>query len=141
MSLGSNLITAILAVGGGILIRDNQILNTANAMLSPVHLQAERAGDGSFVLEWIRRGRLDSDSWLGPDIPLGEALEQYVVRIAEPGGPAVREVTLSATSWTYTAALFAADFPSPPDAIYITVRQVSQSAGEGLPAKLVVSAS
>ena len=34
VSLDSNLITAILAVGGGILIRDNQILNTANAMLN-----------------------------------------------------------------------------------------------------------
>jgi len=34
MSLDSNLFSAILAVGGGIVIRDNQITNTANAMLN-----------------------------------------------------------------------------------------------------------
>ena len=109
--------------------------------LSPVHLMAAREADGSFAVEWTRRGRIDADSWLGTDIPLGEALERYVVRIGEPDSSVAREVTLSATSWTYEAAMFAADFSPPPDAIEITVRQVSQSAGEGLPTSLIVPIS
>jgi len=109
--------------------------------LSPVHLRADRATDGSFAIAWTRRGRIDADSWLGTDIPLGEALERYVVRIAAPGGSVVREVTVLATSWTYGAAMFAADFAIPPDAINVTVRQVSQLAGEGLPAVLIVTTS
>lgn len=109
--------------------------------LSPVHLRAERGGDGSFAIAWIRRGRIDADSWLGTDIPLGEAAEHYVVRIAAPGGAVVRTANVVTSVWTYGAAMFAADFAVPPDAIDILVRQVSQSVGEGLPAFLTISTS
>ncbi len=109
--------------------------------LSPVHLRADRSGDGSFAIEWIRRGRIDADSWLGTEIPLGEWAEEYVVRIAAPGGAVVRTANAFTPAWTYTAAMFAADFAVPPDTIDISVRQVSQSVGEGFPASLTVSTS
>jgi hypothetical protein len=47
--------------------------------LSPVHLKAEREGT-SLNLGWIRRGRVNADSWVG-DIPLGENEERYRVRL------------------------------------------------------------
>jgi len=47
--------------------------------LSPVHLQAKQDGTNLYV-SWIRRSRLNADSWLG-EIPLGEESERYRVRL------------------------------------------------------------
>jgi hypothetical protein len=40
--------------------------------LRPVHLRAAGAGP-DLAVRWIRRGRIDADSWSGLDVPLGEA--------------------------------------------------------------------
>jgi hypothetical protein len=58
--------------------------------LSPVHLRLQRAGSGDAELTWIRRARLDADSWLSEDIPLGEEFERYRIEIAPAGGAVVR---------------------------------------------------
>src|SRR5690606_13308828 len=57
--------------------------------LSPVHLRAAAAA-GDVTLSWIRRGRIDADSWTASDIPLGEEREEYQVQIAHAGGAVVR---------------------------------------------------
>src|SRR5690606_4112772 len=44
----------------------------AQLPLSPAHLRGGRRAGGDLDLTWIRRGRVDADSWLGEDIPLGE---------------------------------------------------------------------
>ena len=110
----------------------------ASLPLSPVHLRAAKLADGSVSLNWIRRGRLDADSWLGTDIPLGEESERYSVSVALPGGPRVREVEIDAAEWTYPAAYLASDFPGDPPQIEFSVRQISASVGAGLPASLLV---
>ncbi|MGN6467962.1 MAG: baseplate multidomain protein megatron [Rhizobiaceae bacterium] len=102
--------------------------------LSPVHLKALSQPGGDLELSWIRRGRIDADSWLAAEIPLGEETEAYQVDIAADGGSTVRSVTVSSPSWTYPADAFAEDFPVPPDALRVTVRQVSAAVGPGLPA-------
>jgi len=99
--------------------------------LSPVHLKG-RMRDGDLDLSWIRRGRIDADSWLGEDIPLGEAQEQYRIEIAAPGGATVRTATVGSPAWTYTAAMMAADFPELPAAIDVSVSQVSAAVGAGV---------
>lgn len=47
--------------------------------LSPVHLRAEDNGT-ALKLTWIRRGRVEAESWIG-EIQLGEAVERYRVRL------------------------------------------------------------
>ena len=54
---------------------------------SPVHLKARRGPAGDVAFTWVRRGRIDADSWLGGEIPLGESRERYRVEILR--GPAV----------------------------------------------------
>ena len=107
----------------------------AQLPLAPVHLRCAAMPGGDVVLSWTRRGRIDADSWLGEDIPLGEESERYRIEIAPEDGPAMRTVETGAPHWTYTAALSGADFPARPATIAVTVRQISPRAGGGLPAR------
>ena len=66
---------------------------TALRPLAPVHLKAARDGSG-VTFAWIRRTRIDGDSWVG-EVPLGEDSEQYTVDILS-GTAVVR--TLNATT-------------------------------------------
>ena len=103
--------------------------------LSPVHLRLARAADGDATLSWVRRGRIDADSWLGEDIPLGEESERYRIEIATAGGAVLRTAETSEPRWTYAAAQQSADFPVRPADIEVTVRQIGAAAGAGLAAK------
>jgi hypothetical protein len=47
--------------------------------LSPVHLVAKDLGN-NVHLSWIRRSRLNADSWVG-EVPLGETEERYRLSI------------------------------------------------------------
>lgn len=101
--------------------------------LAPVHLRA-RLEAGDVMLTWVRRSRVDADSWTAADIPLGEEREEYQVQIAHAGGAVVRTATATSQSFVYDAAAIAADFGAMPGEIDVTVRQVSLAAGWGLPA-------
>jgi hypothetical protein len=77
---------------------------------------------------WVRRTRRDGDNWQAIEVPLAEEVEAYAVTILQ--GVAVRRtVIVNAPSWTYTAAMRAADGVS--GAFDITVAQLSQSFGAG----------
>lgn len=102
--------------------------------LSPAHLRGKLTAGQDLSLTWIRRGRIDADSWETSEIPLGEEREEYRVDVAATGGAIVRSVTVSTPAWVYPAAGIAADFGTPPAALDITVRQLSATAGWGLPA-------
>ncbi|MBL8579013.1 MAG: glycoside hydrolase/phage tail family protein [Mesorhizobium sp.] len=108
--------------------------------LAPVHLRA-RSDDEGVTLSWIRRGRIDADNWIASDIPLGEEHEEYQVEIAHAGGAIVRSATAATPSFLYGSAEIAADFGTPPIEIDVTVRQLSLSAGLGLPATRRLSLS
>ncbi len=102
--------------------------------LSPVHVRATKDGSGDVVLSWVRRGRIDADSWTASDIPLGEEREEYQVQIAHAGGAVVRTATTLQPGFVYDSSDIAADFGAPPDEIDVTVRQLSLAAGWGIPA-------
>lgn len=102
--------------------------------LSPAHLRCRVEADGSRRFDWIRRSRIDADGWDGADIPLGEESELYRVEVAAGSGPAVRTATVTAPGWTYAAAAYAADFPTPPAALRVSVRQIGTGGRPGLPA-------
>ena len=70
---------------------------------APVHLRAATDGAGGVHTAWIRRTRIDGDTWAGLDVPLGEASELYILRIVEAGAIR-REATVTTPAFTYTAA-------------------------------------
>jgi hypothetical protein len=110
----------------------------ARLPLSPVHLRATGGPTGDVTFSWIRRGRIDADSWQGSEIPLDEVSEAYHAGIAPAGGAPLRSVHLTTPAWTYAAVHAASDFPVRPADVDLIVRQVSPSAGPGLPATLRV---
>jgi hypothetical protein len=95
----------------------------------PAHLAARRLPDGGIALAWIRRTRIDGDSWLGTEVPLGEETESYVVRAFDAGGAMLREVSTAAPAFVYTAAAQAEDGAA--GAVAFEVAQVSVRYGAG----------
>lgn len=100
----------------------------------PVHLKAATSG-GDVTVSWIRRSRIDGDSWQGVDVPLGEDIEQYLVKVIADG-VVKRQEFVSAPSWTYDAAAQTADQVTAP--FKIEVAQVSQSFGAGPGARVTI---
>ncbi|MBV1927217.1 MAG: phage tail protein, partial [Rhodobacteraceae bacterium] len=96
---------------------------------SPCHLSAEYAANGDVSVSWLRRTRIDGDSWDLTEVPLGEDSEQYLVRVRQ-GETIVREETVSAPVWSYTSQLRSQDDLSGP--AIIEVAQVSARYGPGL---------
>jgi hypothetical protein len=105
--------------------------------LSPVHLRAEAGAAGDIRLRWVRRTRIDGDSWFSPEVPLGEEREEYLVTLTGAGGP-FRQVRVTAPEWIYSAADRALDGVSGP--VTAAVAQLSVQFGAGPPARTVFAA-
>ncbi|HBZ43115.1 MAG TPA: host specificity protein [Maritimibacter sp.] len=117
----------------------HQVVTTEGVGLRPyrpVHLTAHWSG-GDAVFDWVRRTRIDGDSWQGVDVPLGEDVEQYLVKIIH-AGEVVREETVNSPTWRYEAATQLADGVIAP--FKVDVAQVSQSFGPGPSARITVTA-
>jgi hypothetical protein len=97
--------------------------------LSPVHPRALRTADG-VALSWIRRTRIDGDSWELAEVPLGEETERYEVAI-RTGAAQWRKTTTTTPAWTYPAALELADFGAAQAEIEIVIAQISAVVGPG----------
>ncbi len=96
--------------------------------LAPVHLRITVSG-GDTELRWVRRTRIDGDSWLSSDVPLGEDREAYLVRVIQ-GTSVRREVEVATRNLVYTGAMKAADGVS--GAFQFAVAQLSDRFGTGL---------
>ena len=106
--------------------------------LAPVHLRGRRQGDGAVRFSWIRRGRIDSDSWLAAEIPLDEPSEAYRLDILS-GAAVVRSIETSTPACIYAAAAELADFGAPQTVISLRVRQLGRAVPLGLPAEATIS--
>ena len=106
---------------------------------SPAHLRVQRQPDGAFLLSWIRRTRdLAGESWVLPEVPLGESVEAYELEIRDAGGALLRTVSgLSASGFTYTADMIASDLGGAATVVTIRVFQIGLL-GRGAPAKISV---
>ena len=102
---------------------------------APVHLRASALAGGDLSLSWIRRTRIDGDQWQPPEIPLGEESESYRVRVID-GGTILREETVNAPAWIYTATHQAVDGAALP--LTFEVAQISARFGAGLGRRLTV---
>lgn len=94
--------------------------------LSVAHLRAVPGSVGTDI-RWIRRTRIDGDSWASTEVPLGEEREAYLLRLTR-GPLLLREVEVGQASWTYPAAMRAADGPLP---VTVSVAQLSRQFGPG----------
>jgi len=116
------------------------VTGTALRPLAPVHARARRTGEG-IELSWIRRTRVEGDSWELSEVPLGEASEAYRVELLK-AGEVVREVTVASASVLYPAAEELADFGAPQSFLDIRIAQISASVGAGaaLTARVILRA-
>jgi len=101
---------------------------------SPCHLRVTRLGD-DLQVTWVRRTRIDGDSWAGVEVPLGEASESYLVRVIEASEIRREDVT-DAPAWLYSAAMRAADGIS--GAFEVEIAQLSDAFGAGLFARIEI---
>lgn len=96
---------------------------------APCHLGVSRSLSGDVAVRWVRRTRIDGDSWALAEVPLGEESERYLVRVRR-GGAIVRETTVSEPHWLYSASMQTEDGHAMP--LRIEVAQVSARYGPGL---------
>lgn len=100
---------------------------------APVHLTVEPGEAGDLSIRWIRRSRIDADSWDGADVPLGEEREAYLLRITS-GSSILRQVTLDGPEWSYALTAQQADQAAGP--LVLRVAQISARYGPGAEARL-----
>ncbi|WP_151720382.1 baseplate multidomain protein megatron [Gemmobacter serpentinus] len=102
---------------------------------APVHLKASRQPDGDLRFTWIRRSRIDGDSWQSREVPLGEEREEYHVQIHKDA-TLLREAEISAPAWTWTAAQQSGDGGF--GEVTFSVAQISDRYGPGPMRRLVL---
>jgi hypothetical protein len=95
---------------------------------APVHLRADKDLGGDYAVTWVRRTRIDGDSWQSVEVPLGEESEGYLVRILKDNA-LVRETNVTAPAYVYSSADRAVDAVS--GDFEIAVAQVSAQFGPG----------
>jgi hypothetical protein len=96
---------------------------------SPVRPKARR-GTAGILLSWIRRTRIDGDSWDLVEVPLGEESERYAIRLLSGGVP-VRTEIVNAPAWLYPSAVELVDFGAPQAELSLSLAQISATLGAG----------
>ncbi|MDR9427525.1 MAG: glycoside hydrolase/phage tail family protein [Salibaculum sp.] len=99
------------------------------------HLRAVPKGD-DLAVSWVRRTRIEGDSWDQAEVPLGEARERYRVQV-RAGETLLREVTRDSPHWIYDAGAQASDGAG--GTITLSVAQISDRYGPGPARDLTVS--
>lgn len=97
--------------------------------LSPVHPRARRSSAG-VSFSWIRRSRIDGDSWDLAEIPLGEETERYEISVLGEAG-VIRAAAPDTSSWLYATALEQADFGRSQAEFEVVIAQISAIKGRG----------
>ncbi len=97
--------------------------------LPPTYLQVKKDPAG-LIISWIRRTRVDGDSWEVAEVPLSETLESYRLDIVK-AGVVKRSIQTATPSYVYLAADILTDFGAGPIALTARVSQTSQVFGQG----------
>lgn len=100
------------------------------------HLRTVTGLDGDSFVSWIRRTRIDGDSWESFEVPLGEATERYQISILSESGRVGRSLIVTNPFYTYTFAEKVADGIVAP--FRVEVSQISDSFGLGPVARVDV---
>jgi hypothetical protein len=105
------------------------VTGVALVPLAPVRPRARRTEEG-VALDWIRRTRIDGDSWDIAEVPLGEEGEAYEVTVRDDA-ELLRSARTATPSWLYPSALELADFGAPQAEIDLALVQISAITGRG----------
>jgi hypothetical protein len=105
------------------------VTGVALVPLAPVRPSARRTEEG-VALDWIRRTRIDGDSWDIAEVPLGEEGEAYEVTVRDDA-ELLRSARTATPSWLYPSALELADFGAPQAEIDLALVQISAITGRG----------
>jgi hypothetical protein len=116
---------------------DASVTATALRPLSPLRLKARREA-GGVRITWVRRTRVDGDSWGLADVPLGEETERYEVDILA-GALVKRTLVSTSADVLYPSASEIADFGAAQTSLAVRVSQMSALAGRGLPAQAMLA--
>ncbi|MBI1172286.1 host specificity protein [bacterium] len=92
------------------------------------HLEVTGRLGATIAASWIRRTRIDGDSWQGLDVPLGEDAELYEVQIRQ-GTTVLRDEFVATPAWSYTPVMQAQDGAAA--GFTLAVAQVSGRFGPG----------
>lgn len=95
---------------------------------APTHLRGTADGLGGVELSWVRRTRIDGDSWQSFEVPLGEDTELYHLRVMD-GANLLRELDVASPDWTYSAGDIASDGAS--GVVTVEIAQISTRFGIG----------
>ncbi|TRW96877.1 host specificity protein [Paracoccus sp. M683] len=90
---------------------------------SPCHLRCEGR-----QVSWTRRTRIDGDGWDGPDVPLGENREQYLLRLRQAGS-VIHEMRLDRPEYQVPQSVWLQALAD--GAFHIEVAQLSDQFGAG----------
>ncbi len=102
--------------------------------LSPVHLSAEWMSLNTLGIRWIRRTRIDGDTWTGLDVPLGEEKEIYEIKLVSDGEQIIEQIFDTNTAIIEISSL---DL-SRASKLKVQVSQISSVFGSGPVAELEV---
>ena len=105
----------------------------AETPLAPVHVKGDRRTDGAIAVSWIRRGRVDADSWEGAEIPLDEPDERYRLEVLN-GDIVVRSIEVPEPVWLYGVAEQVADFGALSMRFGLRLRQLGRAVPLGIAA-------
>ncbi|MEM8572420.1 MAG: glycoside hydrolase/phage tail family protein [Pseudomonadota bacterium] len=94
----------------------------------PVHIRFSSGRDGTLLLEWTRRTRIQGDSWMGSSVPLAEETELYHVRISS-GTSLIREFFPTMPRLEYSSDTWTLD--GNPKTIQVEIAQQSTVFGDG----------
>ena len=89
-------------------------------------------------ITWIRRGRIDADTWEGVDIPLGEESELYRLRVLRYGQEVMEFTTTSPQVVISNAQITTHDLDLQDRHTSIEVSQISNAYGPGIAAVLEI---
>jgi hypothetical protein len=95
---------------------------------APVHIRATRLTDGSIDVRWIRRTRIDGDSWQGRDVPIGEERLLFEIRVRS-GQTLLRTATSTSARFVYSIKDQSIDGAT--GTLYFDIAQVSEPFGPG----------
>ena len=108
---------------------DHRCLMLGLRPLAPCQLRGRRAGS-DVLFAWIRRTRIDGDSWDIAEVPLGEDSESYRLDVMQ-GSIVKRSVTVDTPEYLYPASAIAADFGADPGSFTLRIAQLSAVYGRG----------
>lgn len=104
--------------------------------LRPVHGKHTEALSGDIILNWIRRSRMNADTWEVPLTPLDEQNERYQVLVLNSFNEVIRQAEVSQASFLYTNEFRTADFGQTQSSVTFHISQLSDTGITG-PALIV----